>query len=119
MRNALRSISFSFLGYLGLLLAFALMGLFVVTLAGGVAGPAWPFGTAMAVLFALSFTSFRFQILLSDQSRDDDDLIVSSDPMTPPLRRADVERYERTYRTPTEATEIVPSPKPTRLVDAA
>lgn len=96
MHNASSSKSYSFAGYLVMLLGFLFLGLFVMSLAGGIATPSWPFGLAMAALFALAIAAFRLQITLSKQHQDD--VIVSSDPMTPPLRRADVEQYERTYR---------------------
>ncbi|WP_035718168.1 MULTISPECIES: hypothetical protein [Gordonia] len=98
MRATPRSTSFAFTGYLILLLAFLFLGLFVVALADGVAAPAWPFGVGMAVLLTTSVACFRHQSVLSRRSRFSGGDILSADPMTPLLRRADIERYERTYR---------------------
>ncbi|MCR8897239.1 hypothetical protein NWF34_09785 [Gordonia sp. GONU] len=121
MHNASSSKSYAFAGYLVMLLGFLFLGLFVVSLAGGIGTPSWPFGVAVAVLFALSIAAFRLQIALSKQHSDD--MIIWSDPMTPPLRRADVEQYERTYRrarlAAVEAPATAPADEGTRLYWAA
>lgn len=122
MHNASSSKSYAFAGYLVMLLGFLFLGLLVVSLAGGIGStPSWPFGVAVAVLFALSIAAFRLQIALSKQHSDD--MIISSDPMTPPLRRADVEQYERTYRrarvAAVEAPATAPADEGTRLYRAA
>ncbi|WP_439029596.1 hypothetical protein [Gordonia terrae] len=98
MRDTPRSTSLAFIGYLILLLGFLFLGLFVVALAGGVGAPAWPFGVAMAVFVTTSVACFRRQSALSRRSRTSGGDIVSADPLTPLLRRTDIERYERIYR---------------------
>ena len=98
MRDTPRSTSVAFTGYLILLLGFLFLGLFVMALAGGIAAPAWPFGAAMAVFLITSVACFRHQSELSRRSRISGGDIVSADPLTPLLRRTDIERYERTYR---------------------
>ncbi|MHC3004265.1 hypothetical protein [Gordonia sp. GN26] len=119
MRSAPRPRSFAFAAYLVMLLGFLFLGLFVMSLAGGVDAPSWMFGLTMAVLFAGALTAFRMQIRLSEATRDSD-VYVSSDPLTPPLRRTDVEQYERTYRRVPAATAETPhTNEGTRLYKAA
>lgn len=97
MRNLIRSVSFSYVGYLLLLAGFAMMGLFVAVLGGGSTGAAWGLGVATVAAFVLSFGAFRFQIFVSQRTRDDDELIVHSEPLMPATERRGVEIYEATY----------------------
>ncbi|MFW0787209.1 hypothetical protein AAFP35_22145 [Gordonia sp. CPCC 206044] len=97
MRAFIRSISFSYIGYLLLLTGFALLGLFVAALGLGITAGAWGTGIAMVAAYALAVTAFRFQIRESRDTTSDDPLLVHGDPLMPAVERAEVEWYERTY----------------------
>lgn len=118
MRTTNHPKSHGFIGYLILLLGFVSMGVFLLTLAGQFGGPAWPSGIVMVVLFALSVAAFRLQLAQAAESQRGGDVRVYTDPMTPPLHRAQVEQYERTYRGKGHA--VTPEPaEGTRLYKAA
>ena len=70
------------------------------------------------MLLALSVAAFRRQLALAAESRLGGNVRVYSDPMPPPLHRAQVEQYERTYRRKEHA--VMPeSTEGTRLYKAA
>ncbi len=118
MRTNTQPKSHGFIGYLILLLGFVSMGVFLLTLAGQFGGSAWPSGIAMVVLFVLAVAAFRLQLAQAAESQLGGDIRVYSDPMTPPLYRAQVEQYERTYRRKGHA--VTPQPtEGTRLYKAA
>ncbi|GAB90364.1 hypothetical protein [Gordonia rhizosphera] len=97
MRAFVRSISFSYIGYMLLLAAFALLGLFVVALDSASAATAWGYGVASFVALVLSVAAFRFEIHESLDTQPGDPLVVHADPLIPAEERAELEWYEHEH----------------------
>ena len=94
--KVVRRVSYPFMGYLFLLLTFALQGLFVVALAYR-SGWAAVAGVALGGSFVAAVVGFRKAVKLA-QSRGEGDPLHCVNILSEPLRQEEVDQYYVNYR---------------------
>ena len=95
--KVVRRVSYPFMGYLFLLLAFALLGLFVVALAYRSAWAAVA-GVALGGSLVAAVVGFRKQAVKLAQSRREGDQLHCANIFSEPLRQEEVDQYYVNYR---------------------
>jgi hypothetical protein len=95
--KVVRRVSYPFMGYLFLLLAFALLGLFVVALAYR-SGWAAVAGVALGGSLVAAVMCFRKQAVKLAQSRSEGHPLHSVNILSEPLRQEDLDQYYVNYR---------------------
>ncbi|GAC49469.1 hypothetical protein [Gordonia aichiensis] len=93
MREALRRVPFSMIGYVLLLATAVLLGAFVTLLATDGGGVAWAFGAAMVVALVISVVCFRIEYVESKDNEPGDETIVNAQPLIPPEEKSDISQY--------------------------
>ncbi len=122
MLKAMRNVSMTYVAYVLLLLAFIALGLFVFALAAE-SPLAGIFGISTAVLMAVAVVGFRTGARIRAKSNDSGIDIPGENIWAQPLRRAQIDRYMRSYRDVRDNHDqllqevAVPGTEPTRLVD--
>jgi hypothetical protein len=94
--KVVRRVSYPFMGYLFLLLTFAVQGLFVVALAYR-SGWAAVAGVALGGSFVAAVVGFRKAVKLA-QSRGEGDPLHCVNILSEPLRQGEVDQYYVNYR---------------------
>jgi hypothetical protein len=95
--KVVRRVSYPFMGYLFLLLACALLGLFVVALASRSAWAAVA-GVALGGSLVAAVVGFRKQAVKLAQSRGEGDPLHCVNILSEPLRQEEVDQYYANYR---------------------
>jgi uncharacterized protein (DUF58 family) len=95
--KVVRRVSYPFMGYLFMLLAFALLGLFVVALASRSAWAAVA-GVALGGSLVAAVVGFRKQAVKLAQARRESDPLHCVNIFSEPLRQEEVDQYCVNYR---------------------
>jgi hypothetical protein len=95
--KVVRRVSYPLMGYVFLLLAFALLGLFVVALASR-SGWAAVAGVALGGSLVAAVVGFRKQAVKLAQSRRESDPLHCVNILSEPLRQEEVDQYYVNYR---------------------
>lgn len=97
-----RAIPFNTIGFVLVIVSFALLGLFVYGLAVGHA-VAWAYGVAAALGVVGVVVSFRTAVKQERETTPDDEILVSANPLMPSEHRSHLEEY--TDHVPPRPTE--------------
>jgi hypothetical protein len=103
--KVVRRVSYPFMGYLFLLLAFALLGLLVVALAYR-SGWAAVAGVALGGSLVAAVVGFRKQAVKLAQSRREGDPLHCVNIPSEPLRQEEVDQYDANYRGGRRGTQL-------------
>ncbi|WP_066906451.1 hypothetical protein [Millisia brevis] len=87
-----RAIPLTSIGYVVVIVSFALLGLFAYGLASGFS-TAWIFGVAAGVGFVATVAAFRTVIRQEQETTDQEEILVSANPLIPTEHRSHLEDY--------------------------
>lgn len=87
-----RSIPFTSIGYVLVIVSFALLGLFAYGLASG-SSAAWLLGAGAVIGFVVSIIIFRTVIRQEQETTDQEEILVSANPLIPSEHRSHLEEY--------------------------
>ena len=119
MKTVLSRISMTYVAYVCLLLGFAALGIFVYALAVG-SSLAAIIGASLVVLFVASAIGFRAGARHVARTDESGNPIDSANIWAEPVRRAQIDRYVRTYRVaPVDVDDRVRQEDPAELPLAA
>jgi hypothetical protein len=103
--KVVRRVSYPFMGYLFLLLAFALLGLFVVALASRSAWAAVA-GVALGGSLVAAVVGFRKQAVKLAQSQKESNPLHCANIFSEPLLQEEVDQYYVNYRGGQRGTQL-------------
>lgn len=87
-----RGVPFTSIGYVVVIVSFALLGLFAYGLASGFS-TAWIFGVGAVVGFGAAIVIFRTVIRQEQDTTDQEEILVSANPLIPSEHRSHLEDY--------------------------
>lgn len=98
MRQYLRRIPFSYLGYILLLISSAFLGVFI-TLLGTDGSTGWTIWSGIATVATLlvGVSFIRFQVVESHDNEPQDEMVISAQPMIPGEERSEFEEYREEH----------------------